>query len=137
MAIELVTVPVQAKVSSYAMLVVRLLLGLLFTVFGLNGFLHFLPMPMPEGIGGQFIGALVQSHYLEVVFAIQLVAGVLLLPGWFVPLALTLLGPIVVNILLFHALMEPQGLPIASLAALLWLAAFWGSFQKFAAIFTK
>jgi putative oxidoreductase len=66
-------------------LISRLLLGLLFLVFGLNGFLHFIPAPMPTGIAGQYVGALFISHYLHVVFALELVAGVLLLTNRFVP----------------------------------------------------
>ena len=115
----------------------RILLGLLFSVFGLNGFLHFIPMPPPQGVAGQFLGAMFESHYLFFVFAIQLAGGVLLLINRFVPLALTLLGPVLVNILLFHALMEPQGLPVALLATVLWLLVFSGARQAFAGIFAQ
>ena len=116
-------------------LVERLLLGLIFLVFGLNGFLHFLPMkPPPPGNAAQFLGALASSHYTAPIFALQAIGGVLLLAGRFVPLGLTLLGPIVVNIFLFHALMEPQGLPIALVAVLLWLVAAIGVRDAFAGI---
>ena len=95
-------------------LIARLLLGLLFVVLGLNAFLHFLNLgPMPSGLAGQFIGALVQSHYMWVVAALQVIAGVLLLVNRFVPLALVLLGPVIVNILLFHIFLQPSGLPLA------------------------
>jgi hypothetical protein len=105
-------------------LVARILLGLVFTVFGLNGFLHFIPMgPMPTGPAGQFAGALAASHYMVVVSGLQLGTGVLLLLNQFVPLALTLLGPVVVNIVLFHALMAPSGLPMAAVVAVLWFLA--------------
>ena len=108
-------------------LLARLLLGLVFVVFGLNGFLHFIPMKPPApGDAAQFMGALASSHYTVVIFALQCLGGVLLLAGRFVPLGLTLLGPVVVNIFLFHALMEPQGLPIALVTALLWLITAWG-----------
>ncbi len=108
------------------LMIARLLLGLVFVVFGLNKFLHFLPMqPPPPGPAGEFFSALSASHYLVVVAALEVVGGLLLLIGRFVPLGLTLLGPIVVNILLFHALMEPKGLPLALLVVLLWLAAAW------------
>ncbi len=69
-------------------LIARLLLGLTFVVFGLNGFLNFLSMgPMPTGLAGQFIGALFLSHYFRVVAGLQLVGGLLLLVNRFVPLA--------------------------------------------------
>jgi len=90
-----------------AALISRILLGLLFTVFGLNGFLHFIPMKAPTGLAGQYMGALFVSHYLVVVFLVQLIGGVLLLVNRFVPLALLLLGPVLVNILLFHTFMAP------------------------------
>ena len=98
----------------------RFLLGLIFLVFGLNGFLHFIPMPPPTGVAAQFVGAMFVTKYLLFVFAIQLIGGVLLLINRYVPLALTLLGPIVVNILVFHALMEPSGLGLALFVAMLW-----------------
>src|SRR5207247_11328521 len=84
----------------------RFLLGFIFLVFGLNGFLHFIPMPPPSGIAGQFLGSMFVTKYLLFVFAIQLIGGVLLLINRFVPLALTILGPIIVNILLFHSLLN-------------------------------
>ena len=71
-----------------AALIARLLLGLIFVVFGLNGFLHFIPGPMPSGLAGQFIGALFQSHYVLVVSALQVAGGVLLLVNRYVPLGL-------------------------------------------------
>lgn len=115
--------------------VARYLLGLLFFVFGLNGFLHFIPTPPPPGLGGQFLTALFMSHFLTVVMLVQLVGGILLLAGRFVPLALTLLGPVIVNIFLFHAFMAPEGLPIASVAVILWLLVFFGVRSAFSGIF--
>jgi putative oxidoreductase len=117
-------------------LIARILLGLLFSVFGLNGFLHFLPSAMPTGLAGQYIGALFQSHFLTVVFILELIAGVFLLFNRYVPLALAVLAPIVVNILLYHVLMNPAGLPPAIVASILWIlvaqnvrVAFAGLFQ--------
>jgi putative oxidoreductase len=105
-------------------LIARILLGLLFLVFGLNGFLNFIPMgPMPTGLAGQFTAALFQSHYMSVVFALELIAGILLLLNRFVPLALTLVAPVIVNIVLFHAFMAPGGLPLAIIACILWILA--------------
>ncbi len=91
-------------------LIARILLGLIFVVFGLNGFLNFLSMgPMPSGLAGQFIGALVLSHYFWVVAALQVAGGALLLVNRFVPLALVLLGPVIVNIILYHVFLNPSG----------------------------
>ena len=91
----------------------RLLLGLVFFVFGLNGFLHFIPGPIPPGIAGQYVMALFQSHYYVVIFGAQFLGGVLLLVNRYVPLALTILGPVIVNILCFHLFMLKTGLPLA------------------------
>jgi uncharacterized membrane protein YphA (DoxX/SURF4 family) len=102
-----------------ASIIARYLLGLIFLVFGLNGFLHFIPMP-PKGLAAQFGGAIFASHYWVVVFGLQVLGGVLLLVNRFVPLALVLLGPVIVNIFFFHALMAPEGLPLAIVVVLLW-----------------
>jgi putative oxidoreductase len=104
-----------------ASLVARYLLGFIFLVFGLNGFLHFIPMPPPSGVAGDFMIALYLSHYLVIVFLLQLIPAVLLLINRFVPLALTLLAPVIVNIFCFHAFMAPSGLPMAIFVALLWI----------------
>src|ERR1700735_2787023 len=79
--------------------IARYLAGVIFLVFGLNGFLNFIPMPPPGGIAGQFMGAPYQSHYLWVIFAFQVVAAVLLLSNRYVPLAVALLAPVIANIL--------------------------------------
>jgi putative oxidoreductase len=102
----------------------RFLLGLIFLVFGLNGFLHFIPAPLPSGTAGQFVGALFVSNYLVVVFLIQIVAAILLLTNRYIPLALTLLAPVIVNILLFHVLMALSGLPLALVVTALWFVVF-------------
>jgi putative oxidoreductase len=120
-----------------AVLIARILLGLLFLVFGLNGFLHFIPMPPPPGLAGQYMGALFVSHYLVVVFLLQVVGGALLLAGRYVPLGLLLLGPVLVNIVLFHSLMAPEGLPMALFATVLWLIVFAGVRKAFAGVFVQ
>ena len=90
-------------------------------MFGLNGFLHFIPMPPPKGLAAQqFGGAIFMSHYWVVIFSIQVLGGVLLLVNRFVLLALVLLGPVIVNIFFFHALMAPEGLPLAVVVVVLW-----------------
>jgi uncharacterized membrane protein YphA (DoxX/SURF4 family) len=120
-----------------AVLVARILLGLTFVVFGLNGFLNFLHMPMPPGPAGQYMGVLFMSHYLHVVFLVELIGGVLLLSGQFIPLGLVLLGPVIFNILLFHTFLFPAGFPPALLATVLWFIVFYGVRQAFAGIFAQ
>ena len=115
--------------------IARYLTGVIFLVMGLNGFLNFIPMPPPEGIAGQFIGALYASHYLWVIFAFQVVAGVLLLVNRYVPLAVAVLAPVIVNILSFHALMAPSGLPLALLVAVMWVVIFIDVRPAFAGLF--
>lgn len=119
-----------------ATLIARNLLGLMFVVFGLNGFLHFIPQPPPPpGLATQFLGALAASHYMVPVFLLQVTGGLLLLANRFVPLALLLLGPVIVNILLFHTLMAPAGLPPGLVAMVLWLGVFAGVRSAFVGVF--
>jgi hypothetical protein len=99
---------VQPKVP----LVARTLLGLAFTVFGLNFFLHFLPQPAPPAEGGAFLGALVTGKILTIVKVVEIGAGLALLRNRFVPLALTLLAPIEIGILAYHGVFDPAGLPV-------------------------
>jgi putative oxidoreductase len=113
----------------------RFLLGFIFLIFGLNGFLHFIPMPPPSGVAGQFLGSMFVTKYLLFVFAIQLIGGVLLLINRYVPMALTILGPIIVNILLFHGLMDPDGLGLALFVTVLWGVVFASVRLAFAGIF--
>ena len=115
--------------------IARYLAGVIFVVFGLNGFLNFIPLPPPGGIAGQFMGALYASHYLWVIFAFQLVAGLLLLINRYVPLAVAILAPVIVNILSFHALMAPSGLPLALFVTMLWAVIFLDVRQAFAGLF--
>jgi putative oxidoreductase len=89
-------------------LIVRLLLGLVFAVFGLNAFLQFLKRPIPGGLAGQFLQALFRSHYVLAIGAVQTVGGALLLINRYVPLALTILRPVIANILLCHLLLNHE-----------------------------
>ena len=114
--------------------IARFLLGLIFLVFGLNGFFHFLFMPAPTGDAGQFMGALFVSNFLIVIFVIQLIGAVLLLVNRYVPLALAILAPIIFNILLFHSLMAPSGLPLALVATTLWILVFFSVRSAFAGL---
>ena len=103
----------------YVVLASRLLLGLMFLVFGANNVLHFLHMGTAPGDAGTFEGILISSHWMAFVGIIMIIGGLLLLVGRFVPLALTLLAPVIVNILLYHALLWPHGYITALIAALL------------------
>ena len=119
-------------------LIARLLLGLIFLVFGLNGFLNVLNMgPLPTGLAGQFISALLLSHYFWVVAALEIAGGALLLVNRFVPLALVLLGPVVVNILLYHAFLNHSGAVMAILVAVLWFIVFYAKRQYFSGVFAQ
>ena len=118
-------------------LIARLLLGLIFVVFGLNGFLNFIKGPMPTGLAGQFVGALLLSHYFWVVAALQIAGGALLLVNRFVPLALVLLGPVIVNIICYHVFLNPSGAVLAAVVTVLWLIVFYGKRQYFSGIFVQ
>lgn len=107
-----------------ASIIARYLLGLMFTVFGLNGFLHFIPQPpIANPLALQFLGAVGTSHFATFFFAVQLVGGLLLLSGFFVPLALTLLAAELYNILAFHLTLLP-GIAPALVACVLWVLVF-------------
>jgi putative oxidoreductase len=115
--------------------IARIILGCVFVIFGLNIFLQFIHQPPPpNGPAGDFAKALFVSHYLNVVGALQVAGGVLCLAGRFVPLGLTLLGPVIVNILLFHILLNPAGLPMAIVVSVLALIVLWYHRTSFAGL---
>ena len=119
-----------------ATLIARSLLGLMFVVFGLNGFFHFIPQPPPPpGLPSQYLGVLAASHLLAPVYLLQFISGVLLLLNRYVPIALVLLGPVIVNILLYHSLMDPKGLPPGLVALALYLIVFNSVRSAFAGVF--
>ncbi|MEO9484247.1 MAG: DoxX family membrane protein [Ekhidna sp.] len=118
--------------------VVRYLMGLIFLVFGLNGFLNFLPPPPMEGDLVTFMGGLMASGYFfPLLKATEVLAGVLLLSGFYVPLAIAVLGPITLNIFFVHASMEPSGLPIAIFVFLANLFLAYAYKENFKGIFQK
>jgi len=114
-------------------------MGLIFVVFGLNGFLDFMKGPLPLGLAGQFISALMQSHYVWLVSATQIIGGALVLANRYVPLGLTLLAALIVNIDAFHILMLPQFSQsvMAILVTLCWIIAFIPVRQHFACLFAQ
>jgi hypothetical protein len=116
--------------------VARFLLGIIFLFFGSNLFFHFLPNPpMPPGPMADFLGALATTHYIYVVAFFQVVPAILLLINRYVPLALTLLAPVIVKIDTTHILMAPSGLPMAALVTIMWILVFLRVKVAFAGIF--
>lgn len=118
-----------------ATLVARNLLGLMFLVFGLNGFLHFIPQPPPTGMALQYLTVMSASHIMVAVYLLQIIGGALLLANRFVPLGLALLGPIIANILLYHITMAPAGIGPGLVALILWLVVFYAVRTAFAGVF--
>jgi len=146
----------------YAVIIVRVLLGLMFAVFGSNAFLHFIPMPPMQGLPGQFIGALFSSGYIYAIAGVQVGGGLLLLIGRFVPLGLTILGAALLGIvpalkvtganahaklknlgaggstlrfgwvMLYHIFLDPSGLGMGCIVSVLALFLFWVHRDRFA-----
>nr|HEX4313625.1 hypothetical protein [Kofleriaceae bacterium] len=113
--------------------VARVLLGLAFLVFGLNYFLSFLPEPKDVPTDAlAFLGPFVGAKYMGLIKLIEITSGTLLLANRFVPLALTLLAPILVGILQFHAMLEPSGLPVPVVLLALELVLAWSYRAAFA-----
>jgi len=117
--------------------IARLLLGLIFLIFGLNGFLNFIHAPLPNGAAGTFLGVLFSSHYIVLVAGVQVIAGILLLIDQYVPLALVLLAAMIANILMYHATMNPAGFPLAIIVTILWIIVASRFRAHFAPIFVR
>src|SRR6267143_6925425 len=116
-------------------IIARILLGLIFVFFGSNGLLHFLPMPpLPQGVAGEYLHAFFASGYVYAIGGLQVIGGLLLLIGRFVPLGLTILAAIIVNIWLFHLLMAPEGIPPAIVVTVLELFLLWRYRDAFAGL---
>ena len=117
--------------------IARYLLGLIFTIFGLNGFLNFIHQPPPANpLAMQFFVAVSASHFAAFFFAVQVLGGLLLLSGRFVPLALTLLAAVLYNILAFHLTMAPATIAPGLVASVLWILVFLQYRESFTGIFT-
>jgi putative oxidoreductase len=118
--------------------IARFLLGLIFLVFGLNHYLNFIPTgPMPTGLEGQFMGALMESHYMYVVAFFEVVPAILLLVNRYVPLALTFLAPVIFNILLVGILISTIALPMAIILVVLWFLVFYRVRSAFSGLFRE
>jgi putative oxidoreductase len=120
-----------------AVLIARILLGIPFLVFGLNYFFHFMPMPPPPGDAGVLMGILYSHGWLVFHGVLYVIAGLLLIVGRYVPVALVILGPILVNILLFHVTLAPSGFAPGVICALLELLLIWAYWPAFRGIFTE
>ena len=120
-----------------ATIIARVLLGLLFFVFGLNVFLHFMPMPPLKGEAGAFIGALFSSGYLYAIKCFEIAGGLLLLIGKKVPLGLTLVGPVLVNVLFYDIFLDRSGLPLGVVMAVLSLFLLWVYRRAFAGLLSQ
>lgn len=112
--------------------VARVLLGLAFTVFGLNFFLHFLPQPTPAPAAAAFAGALFAGKIFSIIKPIEIAAGLALLGNRFVPLALTLLAPIEIGILAYHFAFDPGGLAVIAVLIGLTIYLAWSYRAAFA-----
>ena len=118
-------------------IIARILLGLVFVLFGSNAFLHFLPMPpLPQGVTGEYLHAFFASGYVYVISGFQVIGGLLLLIGRFVPLGLIILAAIIVNIWTFHLLMapDPAAMVPAVVVSILELFLVWSYRDRFAGI---
>ena len=102
-----------------AALISRCLLGLIFVVFGANKWFHFAPVPMPAGDAGAYYSLLFSHHIMAVVAAFEIAGGALLLVGRYVPLGLSLLAPVVVNILMYHLFFDSSRIALGLVSALL------------------
>ena len=121
--------------NSKVTLVLRILLGLMMLIFGLNKFLQFMPMPELPEAAGKFMGALMESGYLmQLVAIVEIVAGVLLLVGKYVPLALVILFPVMLNALLFHVFLDPAGSAGAAVAVILNVVLFFAYKDRYSSI---
>ncbi len=130
------TTPAPSRFLRFAVPAARVLLGLIFVVFGLNGFLEFIPTPPPDQMPpalGAFMALFAKTGYLlPLVKGTEVVTGALLLANRFVPLALVVLAPVVVNIVLVHVLLAPAGLGIAMLVLGLLLFLAWAHRRAYA-----
>ena len=117
--------------------IARILLGLIFFVLGLNGFIGFLGGPPTEGTAGAFLGSMAASHYTWMVSGVQVLAGLMLLTDLYVPLAIVALGAVLLNILTFHITMMPAGLPLPIVVTILWFIVAWPLRAHFAPLFVR
>jgi putative oxidoreductase len=127
----------QEKFMKVVNLIVRILLGLVFLVFGADKIVQFIPAQLPPGTAGQFLGILIASKYFVFVGLCEACAGLLLLSGRYIPLALVILGPVIVNILLTGLLLTRTALLPGIIVAILWFLVYWRVRSAFSGIFQQ
>ncbi len=127
------------KIKSVSVVAARVVLGLIYFVFGLNFFLHFIPTPPSAGgVADAFVGGLFQSGYFfPMLKSIEVVLGAFLLIGLFVPLSLVVLMPISLNILLFHAFLAPGDATMSIVMVLLNLYLAWSYRDYYKPLFNR
>ena len=118
-----------------ATIVAQVLMGFTFVFFGSNAFLNFLHGPMPQGLAGQFLSVLIASKFVLFVGGVQVIGGALLLVNRYVPLGLTLLAPVLFNILVYHGLMDRAGVGPGIVMTLLWVFLMFRYKKNFVGIF--
>ena len=123
-----------------AVIIARILMGLVFVVLGMNGFLAFMGSPASMGGNGpamDFLNSMWVTHYTWMVSGVQVIAGLLLLANRYVFLALVLLGAVLVSVLTFHITMMPSGLPLPLVVTVLWFIVAWSLRDRFALLFAQ
>ncbi len=128
-----------SRLGRYAPVVVRVLLGLIFFVFGLEGFLHFMPQPgpMPEKAVAFASGLMASGYFFKLLKGTEVLVGLLLLTNRAVPLALVMLAPITINIFAFHAFLAPSGVGMAVVILALHLYLAWTRRDVFRPLFQR
>lgn len=120
-----------------AVIIARVLLGLVFLVSGLNYLHPFMPMKMPPGDAGTFSTILFMHGWITFHGVLYLIAGILLIVGRYVPVGLVILGPFLVNILVFHITLSPGGIGLGLVCMALEIFLIWAYWPAFRAIFTQ
>jgi uncharacterized membrane protein YphA (DoxX/SURF4 family) len=122
----------------HASTIARILLGLIFFVFGLNGFLQFIPQPpLPDEAMKFMMGLMAAPYFFPLLKATEVIAGLLLLSNCFVPLALILLAPISLQIFLFHVALAPAGTAMAVVIIILGLYLAWTRKDSYKSVLSK
>jgi putative oxidoreductase len=130
------TLPSRRIAMKIAILIARIMLGLLFTIFGLNNLFHFIHMQIPPGDAGTLLGLMFEHGWFAFIGILMVIAGVLLLVGRYIGIALTILGPIIVVILLYHITLAPQAIGMGLFAALLEIFLIYAYRHHFGDIFS-
>ena len=126
--------PTSKSPARFLPVVARILMGLMFFVFGLNGFLHFIPQPktpMPDGVMALMGGFMKSGYMMPLIFGTQTLVGALLLLNRFVPLALALIAPVIVNIIAFHLFLMPSTIAPGIVVLVLEIYLAWSYRQAF------